>query len=87
MQAIVDAMPARDAPADWPLFDVVLNVTGDRQRIPPRWGEVDVVPVDIRDAEALNAMMLYVRDDAPFALELVHRLDALGLHPRRHAAQ
>ena len=77
-QDLVDVLPARAAPQEWPLFDAVLNVTGDRQRIPATWSGLNVAPIAIPRCHALPALSLFVRDDRPCVLEAVHRLDALA---------
>jgi hypothetical protein len=76
-QRLVDeALPGDDA-ADVPYFDTVINYTGDRQRIPRRWGGLDVEAVDVDACSSRFRWMLYIRDQDPLALEFVHRTDQM----------
>lgn len=77
-QRLVEALDPGALPGGHPFFDVLINYTGDRQRIPPRWGELAVETVDVGVALSRFPLMLYLRDDARFALELVHRTAALS---------
>lgn len=60
-----------------PFFDIVINCTGDRQRIPARWGDLAVEVVDVDAGPSTYALTLFVRDEGRLKLELVHRTAAL----------
>jgi non-ribosomal peptide synthetase component F len=60
-----------------PFFDIVINCTGDRQRIPARWGDLAVDVVDVDAGTSTYALTLFVRDEGRLKLELVHRTAAL----------
>ena len=60
-----------------PFFDIVINCTGDRQRIPARWGDLAVEVVDVDAGTSTYALTLFVRDEGRLKLELVHRTAAL----------
>ena len=68
--------PGND-PHDLPFFDTVINCTGDRQRIPTRWGDLVVEIVDVDACTSTFALTLFVRDEGRLKLELVHRTAAL----------
>ena len=76
-QRLVEATLPGAAAGDLPYFDTVINYTGDRQRIPSRWGEIAVEPIDVDACASRFRWMLYIRDEHPLALELVHRTDLM----------
>ncbi len=74
---LVEELDPGNGPPDLPFFDIVINYTGDRQRIPARWGDLVVEVVDLDEGTSTYALTLFVRDEGRLKLELVHRTAAL----------
>jgi non-ribosomal peptide synthetase component F len=74
---LVEELDPGNGPPDLPFFDIVINYTGDRQRIPARWGDLVVEVVDLDEGSSTYALTLFVRDEGRLKLELVHRTAAL----------
>ncbi|MBK6394515.1 MAG: hypothetical protein IPF73_07365 [Betaproteobacteria bacterium] len=74
---LVEELDPGNGPPDLPLFDIVINYTGDRQRIPARWGDLVVEAIDVDACTSTYTLTLFVRDEGRLKLELVHRTAAL----------
>jgi Condensation domain len=74
---LVEELDPGNGPHDLPFFDIVINYTGDRQRIPARWGDLAVGTIDVDAGTSTYALTLFVRDEGRLKLELVHRTAAL----------
>lgn len=74
---LVEELDPCSGPHDLPFFDIVINCTGDRQRIPARWGDLVVEVIDVDACASTYALTLFLRDEGRLKLELVHRTAAL----------
>jgi hypothetical protein len=74
---LVEELDPGNDPHDLPFFDMVINCTGDRQRIPARWGDLVVEVIDVDACTSTYTLTLFVRDEGRLKLELVHRTAAL----------
>lgn len=76
-QRLVEEFDPGNGPHGLPFVDIVINYTGDRQRIPARWGDLVVEAIDVDAVSSTFALTLFVRDEGRLKLELVHRTSAL----------
>ena len=67
---LVEELDPGNGPHDLPFFDIVINYTGDRQRIPARWGDLAVEVVDLDEGTSTYAL---TNATLPYALELATR--------------
>ena len=76
-QRLVEELDPENGPHGLPFFDIVINHTGDRQRIPARWGDLVVEDIDVDAVSSTFALTLFVRDEGRLKLALVHRTAVL----------
>lgn len=76
---LVEELDPGDGLHGLPFFDIVINYTGDRQRVPARWGDLVVEVIDVDAVTSTFALTLFVRDEGRLKLELVHRTAALTM--------